>query len=114
MDDDNVVRIVQYKQPSLWTEAMGYAAAVVLFGLTVLQTANVIPPLALTAMLMYWNYKLFGVIREYVKQVNASEMSRLLTLMAEDAINKQKDGTFQDSDSLTKEQEGEGQRTERD
>ena len=102
MDDDNVMRIVQYRMPSVWMEYSTYAGAVLL--LAAAHTTGMIwYTMGLAGMLMYWNYRLFDTIREYVKYVNASEFSKLLTMIAEEEINKPKDGTFQDTECLTKE-----------
>lgn len=105
--DNDVHKIVQYQMPPVWMEWGGYGAALGMFYAAVL-TQNVWVIMALAAMLMYWNYRLFAIIREYVTHVNASEMSKLLMIMAEAEINKQKDGTFQDNECLTKEHDSEG------
>ena len=106
MENDNVYKIVQYKQPPLWMELGAYLGAVSLFAAGV-ATGSVYYFMGITAMLLYWNYKLFSVIKDYVNHVNASEFSKLLTLMAEEELNKHKEGTFQDSSGLTKEQDDE-------
>jgi len=102
MDVENI-QIVQYKQPPLWMEWGGHLGAVSLFAAGVV-TGNIYYYMGLTAMLLYWNYKLFSVIREYVRHVNASEFSKLLTMLADLEDNEHEDGTFQDSSGLTKEQ----------
>lgn len=113
-DDNNVIRIVQYKQPPLWMEYGVYAGALGLFTATIANPGISWWPMALTAMMMYWNYKLFSVIREYVKHVNASQFNTLLEIMSQAELNKPEDGTFQDSSGLTKEQESEQESTEGD
>ena len=114
MDDDKVMKIVQYKMPPIWMEYSTYAGAVLL--LAAAHTTGVIwYTMGLAGMLMYWNYRLFVTIREYVRYVNTSEFSKLLTMIAEEELNKHKDGTFQDSECLTKEQgDVEGQDPEGD
>ena len=107
------LRIVQYRMPPAWMEWGAYIGAVSLLAAGIL-TGNVYFYAAITGMLLYWNYKLFDVIREYVQYLNASEFSKLLTTIAEAELNKQKDGTFQDSECLTKEQECEQESTEGD
>ena len=103
MDEDNVYAVKQYQMPPLWMEWGAYVGMVSLLSAGIV-TGNVWFFAGLCGMGLYWNYKLFVVIREYVKYVNASEFSRLLTMIAEEINNKHKDGTFQDSSGLTKEQ----------
>lgn len=108
LDDENVVRVVQYQKPPAWMEWSAYAGAVGLFAATLLNPASPVWPALLTGFLLYWNYRLFDTIREYVKYVNAIEFSKLLTVLAEAEINKQKDGTIPERDGLTKEHDSEG------
>ena len=114
MDEGNVTRIVQYKQPPLWWEFGVYLGMLFVFTLMLVDTVNIWAACVITGWAMYWNYHLFRIIREYVKYVNANEFSRLLTIIAEEELNKQKDGTFQDSESLTKEQDSVEESTEGD
>ena len=105
-NDDNEMVFVQYSPPSRWYEIGGYCLALGLFYASAL-TGNIWVLMALAALFMFWNYKLFSILRDYIRHLNASEFSRLLTVLSENEINIQKDGTFQDSSSLTKEQESE-------
>lgn len=103
MDNDKVFKIVQYKMPAVWMEWGIYICAPLVLASAIV-TGNVYFTAALTGCLMYWNYLLFKSLRQYVRYVNASEFSKLLTMLSEDEFNKHKDGTFQDSSCLTKEQ----------
>ena len=103
MDDDNVTRILQYENPPLWMEWSMYIGTVLMFCAAVV-TGHIAWTGTLAGGLLYWNYRLYEIIRAYVRYVNASEISKLLVILAEHENNKQKDGTFQYSDGLTKEQ----------
>jgi|SRR5210317_190956 len=104
MDDDNVYTMNQYQKPAWWMEWSAYAGAVLLLsaGIT---TGNVWFFAALCGMLLYWNYRLFDTMKQYVAYVNTNEFKMLLDRIR-DAENKEhKDGTFQCSSCLNKEQD---------
>lgn len=103
LDEDNVIRIVQYQEPPLWMEWGSYLGGVAVFAAFV-ATGEVFWVGFLTAMLLYWNYRLFHTIKQYVRYVNTNNMKELRFQMLEAALNEHKDGTFQDSNGLTKEQ----------
>ena len=102
MFDDDVIRIRQYAMPAWYLEWSIYVCAIVLLT-GALMTGIIWYTVTLAGLYMYWNYRMFVFIRELVAVKNASEMSRLLHLLAEHEQNKHKDGTFQDSSCLTKE-----------
>jgi len=114
MNEEDQVSIVQYKVPPLWWEFGVYAGMLFTFVLLAVDTVNIWAGVVLTGWAMYWNYHLFRIIREYVRYVNANEISKLLTILAEAELNKQKDGTFQASECLTKEQDDEQESSEGD
>lgn len=99
-DKDGVMRIVQYKKPPVWMEMAGYLGAVCLFAATIVNPGAVLWPALLTAHLLYWNYRLFVTLREYVKYVNATQISSLLMAMADEESNKHKEGTISESHGL--------------
>lgn len=106
LDDENVVRVMQYQKPPAWMEWLAYSVMVGLFAGAYL--GNVWALAVLTGGALYWNYRLFDTIRAYVKYVNAMEFSKLLAVLAENELNKQKDGTIPERDGLTKEHDSEG------
>ena len=105
MNNEDEVVMVQYKEPPLWWEFSAYAGMLFMFVLMAVYTVNIWAAVVLTGWAMYWNYHLFRIIREYVRYVNANQINNLLTAIVDAELNKQKDGTFQDSDCLTKEQD---------
>ena len=92
--------------PPLWMEWGSYIGGLLLFAAGIV-TGSLYFYAGVTAMFLYWNYKLFAIIREYVRHVNTTEFSRLLTIIAQNELNKHEDGTFQDSSCLTQEQDDE-------
>lgn len=104
MKDDLI--LVQYEKPPVWMEWGMYVCAV---GTLAGSVATGIPYFAmvLTAALMYWNYRLFRIINDYVRFRNASNFSRLLSELEALDLNEHKDGTIPVQECLTKEQESE-------
>lgn len=107
MNDKDCIKLLQYQRPPAWMEWSGY------FGALAMLAAGIVTEVVwfyagVTGMLLYWNYKLFDVIKQYVDYVNATEINKLFDMLAENERNKQKDGTFQDRDGLNKERENEG------
>jgi hypothetical protein len=105
--EDKVLVLSQAQPPSAWLEWVSYLCIFALFIGVQLAPTSVFPLVALTGLFMYWNYRLFRMIEKYVRYYNASEFSKLLHKMAMYDLNKQKDGTFQDTECLTKEQDDE-------
>lgn len=97
------LELVQFQKPPLWIEVLSYAGMVGLFAGAF--TGNVGALCLLAGWALFWNYKLFESIKAYVEYVNATEINNLLARIVEDELNKQKDGTFQDNESLTKEKD---------
>lgn len=98
--------LVQYEKPPAWLEWGIYIGSVCLLAASV---ATNLPwfAMGLAAILMYWNYRLFRIITEFVRYRNASEFSKLLTKLAALEDNEHKDGTIPVQECLTKEQESE-------
>ena len=102
MDDDNVMHVRIYSKPAWYLEWAGYLGGVTLLsaGIT---TGVIWYYAALAGMLLYWNYRLFDTIKEYVNFVNASEIKKLIDAMESIEDNKHKDGTIPVQNCLTKE-----------
>lgn len=109
MDDDKweelgAYKCVQYRTPPIWMEMGAYLGALGLFSAGMV-LGNIYFFAALCGMVLYWNYTLFRTLHSYVKYVNANEFKNLMATIKAEVNNKQKDGTFQDSSGLTKEQD---------
>ena len=103
MSKDELI-LVQYEQPSKWIEWGVVFFAMLMVGCTTVYGGPYFA-VALAAGLLFWNYRLFRVVNEYVKYRNASEFSRLLDTIAALERNNTEDGTIPVQESLTKEQE---------
>lgn len=90
----------QYQEPPVWMEYGMYLGAVLLFAATVVNPGVMLWPGAITGVLLYWNYRLFDLLKKYVQYVNANELNRLIDLLDREEDNEQKDGTFQDTSGL--------------
>ena len=99
------LKVVQYQKPSPVYEWLGYVGAVSLLAATVMSPGTAIWPALLTGHLLYWNYRLFDLMRKYVEYVNATEISNLLQEMARHAINEHEDGTIPERDGLISREE---------
>lgn len=97
------VKVVQYKQPSPLWEGAGYLGALALLAATLVNPGVAAWPAVLTGCLLYWNYYMFRIMRDYVKYVNATEISKLLVDLANNEEEVHKDGTISDSEGLNKE-----------
>jgi methyl coenzyme M reductase beta subunit len=100
MKDQETIILKQYQAPSKWYEYGAYAGAVGLFAATVANPGVMLWPGAITAILLYWNYLMFDIIKKYVNYVNAQQISKLLTDLAENHSSGKEDGTFQSNDGL--------------
>lgn len=100
MSKVKTMKVVQYKQPSPLWEAAGYAAALALLAATLVNPGVAVWPAILTGCLLYWNYYMFRIMCDYVKYVNATEISKLLVDLANKDAEVHKDGTISDSEGL--------------
>lgn len=103
MKDVKTIKVVQYKQPSPIWEGAGYLGALALLAATLVNPGVAMWPAALAGALLYYNYTMFRIMRDYVKYVNATEISKLLVDLANKPAEVHKDGTISDSEGLNKE-----------
>lgn len=101
LDDKDTYRVMQYEKPPLWMQVLAYMGMVGLFAGAFL--GNVWALSLLAGWALYWNYKLFEIIKAYVNYVNATEINNLMAKLVAEELNKQKDGTIPERDGLTKE-----------
>lgn len=99
--DEEVLVLKHYNKIPTWIEWLVYVSVLSLFVGYVL-TLSVYPVVVITAALLYWNYKLFGILNNYISYINATGVIQLLTELYSYHDNEQKDGTFQDTDGLIK------------
>ena len=101
--------LVQYAKPPAWLEWLVYVITVVIIGAYVI-APSVYYLVLLASGLMYWNYRMFRIVTEFVRYRNASEFSKMLDVLASYAVNDTEDGTIPVQESLTKESDDESER----
>ena len=99
MDDTKVYKMTLYHYPAWYFEWGMYALGLVLFALLVL-FPNPITMVAIVAVLLFQNYRMFGLLRYVVDLRNAKEVSKLTEFLQEIESKEHKDGTFQYSSGL--------------
>ena len=95
-------KVVQYEEPPKSLEWAGYIIAVVIFAAAVLSPGFTLWPVLLASLAMYWNYRLYNVMRIAVSHANSNEISKLLRALAELDTNKTQKGTNSSEDGLSK------------
>lgn len=94
--------IRMYTPPGRWMEYTMYVCTLIVFAQAV-YTGIVYYTAVLAACLLYWNYLWFRLMRKWIDLLNENEIKKLADFLDTLALNEHKDGTFQDTECLTKE-----------
>jgi hypothetical protein len=106
--NENKYIVVKYGHAPWWIEWGAYLGIVVLFA-SIVVTNSMYLIAAMAGALLFWNFRLFSILRMHIDHLNDNEFNMLLGLLEGLANNNQEDGTFPVQESLTKEEDNERQ-----